>query len=101
MILFINNKNEIKDVNTTDDNSLTSIEIEDENNPFVDWSVAKICCYALNLENGKYKGFYPYVDTRIIEHLNKLSIQNTSLQIQQVSTQAQLDYVTMMSDIDI
>lgn len=94
MILFINNKNEIKDVNTTDDNSLTSIEIEDENNPFVGWSVAKICCYALNLENGEYKGFYPYVDTCIIEHIDRLSTQN-------MSAQAQIDYIAMMTDVEM
>lgn len=69
MIVYINSKNEIKDVDTTTDATLTPIEMP-EDNPFANWSVAKICCHKLSLnEDGSYKGYTPYVDTRIIEKL--------------------------------
>lgn len=94
MILYINNENEIKDVNTTNDYTLIPIEIDDERNPFANWSFAKICCYALNIKNGEYRGFYPYVDTRIIEQLERQGQETINLQ-------AQVDYLAMMTDIEI
>lgn len=77
MILFINSKNEIKDVNETSDENLRAIEVDDESTPFANWSVAKICCHKVMLnEEGKYTGFTPYVDTRIIEHIERLGLGN-------------------------
>lgn len=50
MIIFVNNKNEIKDVNVTKDTSLRPYEIaESDLNPFANWPVAKICCYRIAL----------------------------------------------------
>lgn len=95
MILYINQKNEIKDVNTTEDSSLTPFEIsENDSNPFNEWIVDKICCYKVIIEDGKIKGIEPYVDSIIIDRIETLSKANSA-------TQAQLDYVTMMSDIEI
>ena len=34
MILYVNSKNEVKDVNTTSDTSLTALEVKEEFNPF-------------------------------------------------------------------
>lgn len=77
MILYINSENEIKDVNETSDENLTAIEISDESNPFAGWSVAKICCHKISLnEDGQYDGFTPYVDSRIIEHIERLGLGN-------------------------
>ena len=87
MILFVNNKNEIKDVNTTKDTSLRPYEIADSDlNPFANWSAAKICCYKVALtpekvdgaETGKYfiSMMTPYIDSRIIEHIEQLGNQN-------------------------
>lgn len=87
MILFVNNKNEIKDVNTTKDTSLRPYEIADSDlNPFANWSTAKICCYKVNLapeiidgtETGKYfiSMMTPYIDSHIIEHIEQLGNQN-------------------------
>lgn len=77
MILFINSKNEIKDVNETSDENLRAVEVDDESTPFANWSVAKICCHKVMLnEEGKYTGFTPYVDTRIIEHIERLGLGN-------------------------
>lgn len=95
MILYIDTENRIKDVDTTSDSSLTPIEVEET--PFDGWSVAKICCYKVYLsqipiypepekseeeeeevepEPIGYKtvisGFTPYVDSRLIEHIDAL-----------------------------
>ena len=72
MILYVNENNEIKDVNTTSDPSLIEIEVNDETNPFKDWSIAKICCYQVNVTDGMVTMMTPYVDTRLIEHIDQL-----------------------------
>ena len=82
MILYVNELNEIKDVNETSYKNLIPLEIiDDEENPFRKWSVAKICCYKVQVEDSRIVSFTPYVDSRIIEHIDKLSINveaNTS-----------------------
>ena len=112
MIIFVNERNEIKDVNVTNDTSLRPYEIaESDLNPFTNWPVAKICCYKVGLtpetvteivgsedvtytdlegnevtetreiketrETGKYliTMMTPYVDSRIIEHIEQLGKQ--------------------------
>ena len=77
MKVFVNSKNEIKDVNTTTDESLVGVEIPED--VFAGGSVAKICCFKLILENGQYRGFTPYVDTRIIEHIERLGKEAEAL----------------------
>lgn len=91
MTVFINDRNEIKDVGSTLDISLTPIEVDDM---FKGWSVAKICCYKLYLNLGKVCGFTPYVDSRIIEHIEQLGAEN------EVNS-ANIDYVAMMCDVEI
>lgn len=113
MIIFVNSRNEIKDVDVTKDKTLTPYEItENDINPFTNWSVAKICCYKVALttetvtevvgyedvtytnlegneitetraitetkETGKYfvSMYTPYVNSLIIEHLDRLGEQN-------------------------
>ena len=87
MIIFVNERNEIKDVNISSDETLTAYEIADGDlNPFANWSVAKICCYRVDLtpetdddmtETGRYfiTMMTPYVDSRIIEHIEQLGKQ--------------------------
>lgn len=77
MILYVNENNEIKDVNTTDDKSLIAVEINDDGkNPFTFWSVAKICCYKVEVHDGEITSYVPYVDSRLIEHIDKLGKQS-------------------------
>ena len=87
MIIFVNERNEIKDVNVTNDTSLRPYEIaESDLNPFTNWPVAKICCYKVaftpekvdGAETGKYiiTMMTPYIDSRIIEHIEQLGNQN-------------------------
>lgn len=77
MIVFVNNKNEIKDVNTNSkqDETLTEVRIDDEGNPFNGWSDAKICCYKVNVSEGRVVMMTPYVDSRLIEHIDQLGKQ--------------------------
>lgn len=96
MIIFVNEKNEIKDVNTTTDESLTPLEIT-EANPFEGWSVAKICCYKAEVNEGRVTMMTPYVDTRLIEHIDQLSKQTeavvTDNKLDSVLKQAKLNAV--------
>ena len=71
MKVYINSNYEIKDVGATEDLNLIPVEVP---NMFFDgWSVAKICCYKLIVSKGNVEGFTPYVDSRIIEHIDKLA----------------------------
>lgn len=53
MILYVNSNDEIKDVNTTKDPTLRAFEIVEDSNPFIGWSIAKICCYKVRLRPEK------------------------------------------------
>lgn len=72
MILYVNDKNEIKDVDTASDPSLIALEVNDETNPFKDWSIAKICCFKVTVSDGIVTSMSPYVDSELIEHINRL-----------------------------
>ena len=72
MILYVNNENEVKDVNETSDPSLVALEINDEENPFKDWSIAKICCYKVTAHDGAVTSMTPYIDSTIVEIIDKL-----------------------------
>ena len=76
MIIFVNDRNEIKDVHSTNDTSLKEVFINDEENPFENWSIAKICCYRVDVREGVVCMFTPYVNSLIIEHLDRLGEQN-------------------------
>lgn len=76
MIIFVNDRNEIKDVHSTKDTSLKEVFIKDEENPFENWSIAKICCYRVNVCEGVVCMMTPYVNSLIIEHLDRLGEQN-------------------------
>jgi hypothetical protein len=72
MILFTNDNGEIKDVGKTSDPSLIEVEVNDVDNPFNGWSTAKICCYRVNVVDGRVVMITPYVDSRLIEHIDML-----------------------------
>lgn len=79
MIIFVNSKNEIKDVNFTSDETLTPVEVTD--GTFDSWSTARILCYKVEVADGHVMMLTPYVDSRIVEQLDKSGIvidQNTS-----------------------
>lgn len=101
MKIYVNDKKEIKDVGTTTDESLIEYVINDEMNPFVSWSIAKICCHRAEVIDGIVTEFTPYVSTIIIDQLDRLGKENEALKKENASTQAQLDYVTMMTDVEV
>ena len=82
MIVYVNENGEIHDVGTTTDETLTPVEIiDDEENPFTGWSDAKICCYRVEVTDGHVTMMTPYVDTRLIDFIDKygtLTVENTS-----------------------
>lgn len=73
MILFVNEKNEIKDVGKTDKFGLSALVVDDKDNPFIGWSKQKICCYKVTVISSRIVGFTPYIDTRIMEQIDDLS----------------------------
>lgn len=81
MILYVNNRNEIKAVNQSDDITLTPLEISEDDNPFIGWNEAKICCYKVIVANDKVVRYTPYVDNTIIDHIDKLATDITTLQL--------------------
>ena len=101
MKVYVNGKGEIKDVNSTTDISLTALEITEEENPFIGWSVAKICCYKVRVKDGRVVMFTPYVDTRIIEHIDRLGNEVSEVSSTVLDTQAQVDYIAMMTDVEM
>ena len=94
MILFVNDRNEIKDVDSTTDELLIPLTVSDENNPFLSWSPAKICCYKVEVQNGTVTMYTPYVDSRIVEHIERQGQENINLQ-------AQVDYLAMMTEVEM
>ena len=87
MVLYVNGKNEIKDVNVTTDKTLRPLEIVDEWNPFLNWPVAKICCYRVSVSNGIVTMMTPYVDTRLMEHIAKLGSKDELIEADVTNTQ--------------
>lgn len=77
MILFVNNKQEIHDVGSTSDKSLSPLYVDENNDmfPFKGWSVAKICCYMVTVSDGIVIMMTPYVDSNIISHIDQLGNQ--------------------------
>ena len=93
MIVYVNEYGEIKDVGSTKEDNLTPLEIEDEFIP-ADWSVAKICCYKIKIDNGEIVSFLPYVDGKIVEHIDRQGKENINLK-------SQVDYLAMMTNVEL
>lgn len=96
MILYVNENNEIKDVNSTSDKNLIPLEVNDNtmDNPFLSWSPAKICCHKVEVKDGVVTSYTPYIDSRIVEHIERQGQENITLQ-------AQVDYLAMMTDVEM
>lgn len=97
MILFVNKKGEIKDIDRTEDKSLTALEITG-NNPFEGWSDARIRCYRVEVRDGEVVMMTPYVSSTILDHIDYLghgtervaeNIINTQLALTETFEQAE------------
>ena len=71
MILFVNDKGEIRDIDSTEDKSLKELEITG-NNPFEGWSDARIRCYRVEVRDGEVVMMTPYVSSNILDHIDYL-----------------------------
>ena len=74
MILYVDSENRIKAVDTTTDTSLTPLYVDETADlfPFKGWSVAKICCYKVTVQDGVVTMMTPYVDSRCLEFVDQM-----------------------------
>jgi len=74
MILYLNDKSEIHDVNSTEDLSLTPVYVDENNEsfPFKGMSNEGICCYKVTVNDGVITMFTPYVDSQVVPHIDQL-----------------------------
>lgn len=74
MILYLNDKSEIHDVNSTEDLSLTPVYVDENNKefPFKGMSNEGICCYKVTVNDGVITMFTPYVDSQVVPHIDQL-----------------------------
>ena len=70
MTIYTDTEGRIKDVNTTSDTSLIPQEVTD--GTFDGWTTAKICCYKVTVNDGNVTMMTPYVDSKLIEHIDML-----------------------------
>lgn len=72
MIVYVNSNGEIHDVGTTTDETLSPVEIiDDEENPFHGWSDARICCYRVQVVEGRVVMMTPYVSSILIDFVDR------------------------------
>lgn len=89
MKIYVNDKNEIHEVNTCSDPSLIELEVTD--GTFDGWSEAKICCYKVSVNEGNVTMMTPYVDSRLIEHIDQLGKQTEAITPKQYTKTAYIE----------
>lgn len=89
MIVYTNSAGEIKDVNTTTDPTLTAQEITD--GTFDGMSTALICCYRVTVQDGVVVSKTPYIDSRLLEHIDQLGKQTEAITPWTASKTAYID----------
>ena len=89
MKVYVNERNEIHEVNTCSDPSLIELEVTD--GTFDGWSEAKICCYKATVQDGNVTMLTPYVDSRLIEHIDQLGRQTEAITPWTASKTAYID----------
>lgn len=89
MVVFVNSRNEIHDVNSTKDLTLTPIEITDGS--FDGMSEALICCYRVTVVDGVVTMRTPYVPSSILESIDRLGKQTESITPWTASKTAYID----------
>ena len=59
MKVYVDSENRIKAVDSTKDETLTELVIDDADNPFKDWSKAKICSYKCTVQCSHLTELHP------------------------------------------
>jgi septal ring factor EnvC (AmiA/AmiB activator) len=72
MKVYVDSESRIKAVGSTEDTSLMELTINDDDNPFSDWSVAKICCYKVTVSDGFVTMFTPYRPSSSLDYIDSL-----------------------------
>ena len=68
MTVYTDDEGRIKDVGTTEDETLIPVEIiDDEDNPFNGWSVSRICCYRVRVADGRVVMMTPYKNSILLD----------------------------------
>ena len=70
MTIYVNDRNEIHDVGSTTDPTLTPIEVTDGS--LDDMSEALICCYKVKVVDGVVVMRTPYVPSTVLESMDRL-----------------------------
>lgn len=89
MLIFVNDRGEIHDVNTTTDPKLTPIEVTDGS--LDDMSEALICCYKVKVEDGVVTMRTPYVPSTVLESIDRLGKQTEAITPWTASKTAYID----------
>ena len=72
MTVYTDNDGRIMAVGHTDDDDLIEVEIiDDEENPFHGWSDARICCYRVQVVEGRVVMMTPYVSSILIDFVDR------------------------------
>lgn len=77
MILYVDSESKVRAVNSTTDDALTPLYV-DENDPtfpFEGWSTSKICCYKVTVVDGVVTMMTPYVDSNCLEFIDMMGHQ--------------------------
>ena len=74
MILYVDSENKVRAVNSTTDTSLTPLYVDENNKqfPFKGWSIAKICCYMVNVSDGVVTMMTPFRDSRTLDFIDEV-----------------------------
>lgn len=93
MKVYVDSENKIRAVGTTTDTSLTSLYVDEsaESFPFEGWSVAKICCYKVNVSEGIVTMLTPYVDSRLLETIDAMGHRIEGAMPYKVTKKAYID----------
>lgn len=89
MVVFLNDRNEIHDVNTTSDLKLVPVEITDGS--LDGMSEALICCYKVTVVDGAITMRTPYVPSTVLESIDRLGKQTEAITPWTASKTAYID----------
>lgn len=89
MTVYVNDRNEIHDVGSTTDPTLTPIEVTDGS--LDDMSEALICCYRVTVEDGVVTMRTPYVPSTVLESIDRLGKQTEAITPKQYTKTAYIE----------
>lgn len=77
MILYVDNENKVRAVDTITDTSLKPLYVDETADafPFKGWSTAKICCCKVTVVNAEITMWTLYIDSRNLEMIDTMGHQ--------------------------